>query len=255
MNPLCTELVRPDSLSDTEINTLFVLYATYYGGTAFNLFEKHLFAKDYVLILRDERHAARGFTSLKIIPFTVSRSQAAVALFSGDTIIDHRFWGTQTLPQAWCRLAGRIQVSYPGQPLFWFLIAKGDRTYRFLNIFSKNYYPNRHQETPRAIQTIIDHLASTYFGKNYDPEQGLVRFPKTQGYLKPQWIKNLDGHTPEARFFIHRNPRYAEGEELVCLTHLSEENLRKSALTAFQRGLSEGPLPGKDVPDLDWTPL
>jgi hypothetical protein len=40
------------------------------------------------------------------------------------------------------------------------------------------------------------------------------------------------------RFFLERNPRYYLGEELVCLTELTSENLRSFASRAFLEGSS-----------------
>jgi hypothetical protein len=41
------------------------------------------------------------------------------------------------------------------------------------------------------------------------------------------------------QFFLERNPRFHAGEEMVCLTELSAENLRSFARRAFVRGLNE----------------
>ena len=116
-------------------------------------------------------------------PLHPSRPQRPRPL-SGDTIIDHRFWGEQTLPLAWCCLAGRIKARQPDLPLYWLLIVKGDRTYRYLNVFSKTYYPNRRYPTPPETQSLIDHLAAARFGRHYLPESGLIRYPESQGHLK-----------------------------------------------------------------------
>lgn len=236
MTKLYTSHCTPSELSETDIHALYQLYGTYYGGTSPELFRRDLFEKDRILLLHDhEFQQIRGFSTLKIIPFTHDGQQAR-AIFSGDTIIDHHYWGEQTLPLAWCELIGEIASQQPEKPLYWLLIVKGDRTYRYLNIFSKTYYPNRRYATPPAIQAIINQLATQRFGEYYCAQTGIVHYPQTHGYLKPEWANPDTSSHPEARYFAERNPHHADGDELVCLTALCADNLRSFALRGFQQG-------------------
>ena len=241
MSRLHTRTLSPQRLPESQIDTLFALYARYYAGTSAALFRRDLLEKDHILLLQDETDTVRGFSTLKIISF-VHRNAPARAVFSGDTIIDHAFWGEQTLPLAWCRLVGRIKAQQPEAPLFWLLIVKGDRTYRYLSVFSKSHYPNRRYPTPPDTQAIMHQLASARFGYHYDPASGLVRYPQSQGHLKSEWHNNPASGKPEAQFFARCNPRHATGDELVCLTRLEADNLRSFALRGFLQGLADGAL-------------
>ncbi len=156
-NPLATRTQTPQSLSESQTAQLYALYATYYGGTSPELFQRDLQEKDQILILQDGNTPV-GFTTLKIIR-AEHQNQPVRAVFSGDTIIRHEYWGSQTLPLAWCELIGKIQAQQPRIPLYWLLIVKGDRTYRYLNVFSKQYYPNRKTPTPPEIQSLMNQLA------------------------------------------------------------------------------------------------
>ena len=223
MNKLTTRTASPSELTEAAVGSLYGLYAHYYGGTSPELFRRDLLEKDHILLLEDENGETRGFTTLKVIPFT-HLGRSGRALFSGDTIIDHRFWGEQTLP------------------LYWLLIVKGDRTYRYLNVFSKTYYPNRRYPTPPETQSLIDHLAAARFGRYYLPESGLIRYPESQGHLKNEWLNEKTADNPESRFFRSRNPGHTQGDELVCLTLLEPDNLRSFALRGFTQGLALGAL-------------
>lgn len=242
MSPrLRTRTARPQRLPENTVAALYALYARYYGGATAALFHRDLAEKDHILLLTDEDGHIRGFSTLKIIN-AIHCGQPVRALFSGDTIIDHRYWGEQTLPLAWCRLAGQICAQQPDVPLYWLLIVKGDRTYRYLNIFSKQYYPNRRQSTPPETQALMDTLAAARFGSAYHPASGLIRHAHTQGYLKAQWHTPPGTRNPEAQYFHHRNPGAAQGDELLCLTRLSPDNLRSFALRGFHQGLAAGGL-------------
>lgn len=240
MSKLTTRITRPQALSAAEIELLFQLYATYYGGTDSTLFGHDLASKDHLLLLLDEAHHVRGFSTLQLL-CCQHQNTPIRAVFSGDTIIDHRFWGEQTLPLAWCRLVGQIKAQAPDIPLYWLLIVKGDRTYRYLNVFSKSYYPNRRHATPSETQDLINHLASQRFGQHYQPQTGLVHYPQSRGHLKSPWL-NTPGNNLEAQFFAQQNPHHAQGDELVCLTLLEETNLRSFALRGFREGLAAGAL-------------
>jgi len=233
-NPLATRTQTPQSLSESQTAQLYALYATYYGGTSSELFQRDLQEKDQILILQDGNTPV-GFTTLKIIR-AEHQNQPVRAVFSGDTIIRHEYWGSQTLPLAWCELIGKIQAQQPHIPLYWLLIVKGDRTYRYLNVFSKQYYPNRKTPTPPEIQSLINQLARDRFGAYYQAEHGIVHYPQSQGHLKAQWHNSASNRNPEAQFFAEKNPHYQQGDELVCLTLLDAGNLKSFALRGFLAG-------------------
>lgn len=242
MTRLTTRTLAPRRLADAERQALYRLYAHYYGGTSPQLFFSDLDEKDLILLLADADRTLRGFTTLKIIR-TTHCGRPVRALFSGDTVIDHRYWGEQTLPLAWCELAGRIYARQPDTPLYWLLIVKGDRTYRYLHVFSKDYAPNRRRPTPPDVRALIDRLAAERFGSAYRPAEGLVRHPESHGHLKSEWHTPSDSRHPEAAYFRQRNPGCLNGDELVCLTRLAPDNLRSFALRGFQAGLAKGPYP------------
>ena len=237
-NPLTTHTQTPQSLNAAQIAQLYTLYQTYYGGTSAPLFQRDLQEKDHILILQDHAHII-GFTTLKII-HAQHQNQPIRAIFSGDTIIQHDYWGSQTLPLAWCELVGKIQAQQPHIPLYWLLIVKGDRTYRYLNVFSKQYYPNRKTPTPPEIQSLINQLARDRFGAYYQAERGIVHYPQSQGHLKAQWHNSASNRNPEAQFFAEKNPHYQQGDELVCLTLLAADNLKSYALRGFLAGQAAG---------------
>ena len=84
-------------------------------------------------------------------------------------------------------------------------------------------------------------LASERFGSAYDPKTGLVRFPSSQGHLKPAYahIEETDNRRDDVSFFLRRNPGYGDGDELVCLTELCPENLKPIARRLFLQGWPE----------------
>lgn len=205
------------------------------------MFCRDLNEKNYVILLRDADRRLQGFTTLSVIEFEFE-GRPLRAIFSGDTIIHQAYWGEQTLSRAWCKLAGQIKSQKPDIPLYWLLIVKGHRTYRFLCLFSKEYFPNRHSATPTAIQSLMNFLGHRKFASAYDPKRGIVSFQMSQGHLKPQYLEHRDLYKekPDVRFFLEKNPRHGQGEELLCITELTPENMRSVARSAFVEGFQEG---------------
>ncbi|WP_456444550.1 hypothetical protein [Thiolapillus sp.] len=235
---LSARVLSVAQLESALAERMYRLFARYYGGGSQSMFLEDLQAKDYCLLLENERKQLCGFTTLAVCEHQVE-GKPLRSLFSGDTIIHHEYWGSQVLPRAWCQLAGSIKSQAPDLPLYWFLIVKGHRTYRYLKLFSREYHPAPDRPVPAALRTLMDFLARERFGECYDSESGVIRFPRSRGYLRPEWeaLDVANRNKPDVAFFLEKNPGHGRGDELVCLTELDEKNLKRQALQAFLGGL------------------
>ena len=215
---------------------MYALYASYFDATSTELFNNDLLDKDFVFLLHNRQQSLKGFSTVAQINFQYEQNPYR-ALFSGDTIIDFDYWGGQSLAIAWIQFAAQIKYQQPSIPLYWFLIVKGHRTYRYLPAFCRDYYPNHSNSTPQLEQSLIDTLATQRFGSNYQKNQGVLSFKQSPGYLKSAWagVSEQDMGKPEVKYFIQRNPGYTNGDELVCIAELEMNNLRPYARRIFQR--------------------
>ncbi len=236
MKKLKSKTLRIEDLSVETRQDMYDLYDRYYEGTDKDIFLSDLDKKDWALLLLDQDDVLRGFTTIEMMDF-VFKENRATAIYSGDTVIHHDFWGEQTLPLAWCSFAGELKSQHPDTPLYWFLIVKGHRTYRYLNAFFKSYYPNRRSETPERLQKLMNYLAEQKFGELYSPDTGLISYPEPCGNLKPEWQDCEKQRSPEAQYFLTRNPTYTQGTDLMCLTEISEDQMKSFALRGFQEGV------------------
>jgi len=233
-------VVPCSSLTSHTIGQMYELYSSYYDSTSPLLFESDLSGKDSVVVLRNDDGTLVGFSSLAIVDTNVDGTRLR-AIYSGDTIIDRAYWGTQALAFTWLRFAGTLKAQAPECPLYWFLIVKGHRTYRYLSAFSIDFYPHWLTPTPPWAQSIMQHLARMRFGTAYDSDHGVVSFQQSRGHLKPTWaaIEPEEAVRPDVAFFLRSNPGFARGDELVCLTELSCGNLRPLARRVFAQGLRQ----------------
>jgi hypothetical protein len=147
-------------------------------------------------------------------------------VYSGDTIIRPAYWGTPALPSVWIQHVLALAANLP-QPVYWLLISSGYKSYRFLPVFYREFYPRYDCPTPADVQAILDGLAAARFGDEYDPVTGIVRFRQGATPLRAgvAEVGEERRRNPHIRFFLDRNSGHDQGDELVCLTQLSFDNL------------------------------
>lgn len=217
---------------------MFELFRRHYDDVSFEVFSRDLEEKEHVIVLRDGGGVLRGFSTVRTFELVVDGAPLRL-LFSGDTIIEQGWWGEQALGRAWSALAGSIRAQSP-LPLYWLLLSKGHRTYLYLPLFFHQFYPRHDTQAPPREKAIIDAFASWKYGRDYDPERGVVAFAAAPGRLRED-LAGVGPHrlrSEHVRFFLAANPDYAAGHELVCLAPLEANNLKLFARQCFERGLS-----------------
>ena len=245
--------VRPVTSVNPQMRAeMYDLYNRYYGGTSKEQFMSDLENKQLGVLLSDAEGRLRGFSLLAIWELEVG-SRPVRIIYSGDTIIDDRYWGDLAFPFTWVRMTGAIKGLVPDVPLYWCYLVMGYRTYRALPALYRFYYPNRRQNTPANIQSLIHVLGGHVFGSHYNSVTGVVRLPGLQPYLRQPWstIPERIRQRPEIQFFLERNSGYASGDELVCLTDLTAENHKPMAARLFRDGLRDRSV----LPSSGWQPV
>ena len=207
--------------TDEERDEMYALFESYFAGTERARFESDLAEKDGVILLRDGERI-RGFST-----FLWMRSEDCIAFFSGDTIIDREYWGETVLSRMWAQIAFAEADRNPDRKVYWFLICSGYKTWRFLPVFFREFYPHPEAPTPPQIQEVIDNLGARKFGDQYS--DGIVRFrnatPLRRGVAE---ITDERLRDPLIAFFARANPGHANGDELACLTEVSRANLTRA---------------------------
>jgi hypothetical protein len=203
---------------------MFGLLGQHFDGVTPEQFARDLAEKNLALLL--EREAALvGFSTLQA--YTTSfEGEMINVIYSGDTIVTPGAWGTTALPRAWVAGVNSLRAKLPPARCFWLLLTSGFRTYRFLPVFWREFFPRFDAVMQDVRGRMLEQLAKERFGNQFDPGGGVVRF------ANPQRLKHGLEQIPEGRvrdahisFFLSRNPGHANGDELVCLTELCPENL------------------------------
>ena len=117
-----------------------------------------------------------------------------------------------------------------GANAYWFLISSGWRTYRYLPLFFRDFYPR-----DASMKPLLDTIAFTKFGDAYDVRTGVIRLatpaPLREGVSDPEARMS----NPHVRFFVEANPGHADGDELACLVRVGVDNLTPAGLRMIGR--------------------
>ena len=212
-------------LSDTDIQSMFRVFSENFNGVTHEVFERDLANKNWVILLCDaETKEIEGFSTLALYETTFNHKPLSV-VYSGDTIIRREYWGTPQLPSTWIKTVLEKSANMV-QPLYWLLISSGYKTYRFLTVFYKEFYPRYDIPTPPEMQSLMEYLATQRYGSDYHCEEGVVRFANGATPLR-EGISDVTHerlHDPHVAFYIERNPGYIHGDELVCITRVHPDN-------------------------------
>ena len=223
-------LLRCEAVDAPMRGRMHQLLCAHFSGVSRATFDDDLALKTAVILLEDDDGVLRGFSTLLVYDTSVVGRELTI-VYSGDTIVERRWWGSPTLARTWIQgvralTHSPIQPFTPSRDLYWMLLTSGFRTYRFLPVFYRSFFPRFDAQTPADLQAAIDALAAAQFGSQYAADAGVVRFARPQ-VLSADLIDVPRGRDqdPHVRFFLARNPGYAKGDELVCLTRIHEDNL------------------------------
>jgi hypothetical protein len=235
-------LVPRGELSLREGEAMLCLLNEHFNGVRRDVFARDLAEKNWVLLIEDEGRLC-GFTTLLLYETDVS-GEASTVVYSGDTIMARESWGTSALARCWIGSVQALGEALPHRRLYWLLLTSGYRTYRFLPVFWRDFYPRFDVPEDPAIRSLVDLLAGERFGRSYLAHRGIVRFDSPQtlraGFVEVPPTKRRD---PHIGFFCERNPGWVQGDELVCLTEITPENLTGAGRRMWKEGLRTLVLP------------
>ena len=218
------QLVARADLSAAQKSEMFGLLTQHFEGVTREQFARDLAEKNLALLLRRGEKLV-GF-STQLAYTTRFENETVNVIYSGDTIVSPEAWGTTALPRAWVAGVEKLRATLPPGKCYWLLLTSGFRTYRFLPVFWREFFPRFDRAMPPELARLLKQLGGERFGDQFDGEAGVVRFKNPQrlsGGLNV--VPAGRASDPHVDFFLAHNPGHADGDELVCLTELCHENL------------------------------
>lgn len=224
---LAGRIVEVSQLNNIQRYSMFEILNHYFDNVGWSSFNKDLNEKDWVILLTEPaKDQVVGFSTLRLIDDRIDDVPIR-AFFSGDTIIDLPYRASLVLEKTWLRFAFAHAIRNPRFRYYWFLIVNSYRSFRYLSVYAKTYYPNPDCGIPEFERRLLDHLAAKRYGKRYDPHERVIRL-ENSGKLRPgvSDIGEKELRDTRIAFFQRCNPEWMDGAALACLTEISIPNAR-----------------------------
>jgi len=222
---LTSEIIAVDCVEHEDRLRMLSLMQMYYENVDADQFYKDLARKDCVIVLR-ESGVIQGFSTQRLLTNNICGQEVRL-LFSGDTVIDQHHRDSLSLPIAWGRMMLDILSRFPVTPLYWLLISKGYRTYRYLPVFFKDYFPCTDRCLSGLEQGILETFTDDLFNGQLDRDSWILRSSGNSQRVRPGVtdITEAKRRKADIAFFEALNPGHASGDELICLAKFEEDNL------------------------------
>ena len=225
------KLIDIKRLSNQQKERMLCLMKAYFVNIERDTFYSDLHEKQGAIILWDKHtKVIQGFSTLMLIDYEVDQIPIRL-VFSGDTIIAKSHWGSTALPKVFGNFMLNLIDARIERKLFWILISKGYKTYRFLPVYFNDFYPRYNQPTPIFEKKIMDTFGKIKYPDSYLKEKGIIRLKGDKPHLKKN-LAEINSRLLRDRhisFFQENNPGHAIGDELVCVAELSLKNLKHAA--------------------------
>lgn len=225
MSALRHSLRARASLSTDERARMLALMQLCYDNVDPDRFFIDLDNKRDVIVLLDPAQrgasAIMGFSTVRIAEEELQGRRVDI-LFSGDTVIHPDCWGAKALQWGFLAYTLRHKLKSPWRPLYWLLLSKGYKTYLLLTNNFPTAFPRRSAAPPAPLRALRDKVAVQWWGGDYDLASEVVRFAQARDRVR-NGVAALDPATlvhPDVAFFVERNPRWADGDELVCFAEI-----------------------------------
>lgn len=235
---LTSEIIVPTLLTETDVQSMFGLMRSYFDAVSLDLFSKDLFEKNWVIMIRDKDNSKIcGFSTISLLTDNINGAKITV-VYSGDTILKKECWQAFSLERAWVPFVFSKVRSDPDRLWYWFLISKGYRTYRYLPLHFKQFWPSPDEAIPSFERNLLNRLGNKKFDHFYDPHNNIIKFPND--YRLKQGVSDI---TPQKRkdryveFFVKSNPGWNQGDELACIVPLRFSNIKPSLQRIFKSRL------------------
>ena len=221
-----TQIVKHENVTESEYAGMYSVFARYYENVNPSRFKADWALKDWVILLKSDTDEVAGFSTLQTYRHD-GHAGCAEIIYSGDTVVDRAYRTNGYLAGAFGHFLLRKVERSNGCPVYWLLTSKGVRTYRFLPVFFNTFFPAHDCPTPAPAKRLVDEVAVAKFGGAYSPTTQTLSHRSRRDRVRASEHEPclLQRRDPHVRFFLDRNPGYAVGDELVCLTPMSRENL------------------------------
>ena len=229
-------IVKRANLTRYEIDSMWDIFRKFFSNVNKNRFLKDLSEKHWVILQKNSGGKIVGFSTQQCLKLE-HNNRKLLCIFSGDTIVMPEYWRSSKIAGAFGHFMFRVIKENPTRKIYWLLISKGYRTYRFLPVFFNEFYPRYDVNTPDSYQQLIDYICTKKFNGHYVKHKGIISFNKKGDRLNST-MRSIPHHKINDKhvgFFLTKNPGFRYGDELACVAELSLSNLKKSGIRVINK--------------------
>ncbi len=207
------------NITVNDIKQMYDLYAAYYENTSLDIFLNDLSKKTgAIMVVRKADGKVVGFSTQQVLELDIHGKKVR-GVFSGDTIVEPRYWGNNKLGVVFYRFLIREKFRRPWVPFYWFLISKGYKTYMLMVNNCYKYYPNVAGNKADHIE-ITKAYCNQLFPEYFDDKSMLLDFGEQYVRLKEtvaEITPELAAANEHIAYFEKMNPSWRRGTEMPCL--------------------------------------
>ncbi len=223
-----TEILSVDRAGEGVLRECLALFSRFYANVTEEKFFADFLDKKWVILLK-EGGVVIGFSTQ-----TFFLADGRVFLYSGDTVVAPEYWRKRRLSGAFCHLMTHLLERFPDKKCYWFLTSKGFRTFRYLPVFFKSFYPD-FAENPK-LKHLLDAVAMEKYPDRYDVDTGIIHPAPEDNVLREEMRKRSVARDNDRyiQFFFSKNPKFGDGDELACITEINPDNFKKTIFRVLE---------------------
>ena len=223
MGEMHTKTISTKDLQEEQLKRMFSLMVQYYEKVSIEVFRADIFDKQKVILLLSSDGQIQGFSTIVELSLE-AHGKKFIAIYSGDTVLEKKYWGNGALPSAFGQCLWAVKMRNPLTPVYWFLISKGYKTYLLMTNNFPTHFPRFETKTPSKYAQVMDTFYQNRFGSSYDSTTGIIRFAANKVSFLKEDVAEIDSGTqqsPRIRFFESKNPGWRQGDELACVAKVT----------------------------------
>lgn len=225
MERIKTVIKKVGAITLHEREQMLSLVQSYYAELNEAIFLRKLTQKDLIVFLKD-KELIIGFTAIELINFVFNGEQIKIVL-AEETVISKEYWHQQNLSLLWLQPIFALREQEKHKKWYWIVPASNYLSYQAMTLFFPEFYPRRNQVMPSKMKQLVHDFSRWKYKQGFDAVKGTVSF-KNLGIsltkeLSDVMFEKFDD--PHMRYFISKNPYYHQGDHLICLAEINQENI------------------------------
>ena len=226
-------LIRSNQFSVQEKEAMWGIYQHYYRYSKAYFMERLGQQDQFVLLKHGDQLV--GFTGMKIRKVKIAGKWRRLIYF-GQAVLHPSARGKSLLSAAAFLLCWKYwQDLLLGRICFW-CDALSYKSYLLFAKSVESYYPSYQQQTPPAIDAVIQYIGESHYTDSFCRQTGTVQKP--QNYLDDPTVLVCpqDLADPDISYYIRQNPGYQKGNGLITVAPITYKDLYMLAGRFLRKG-------------------